>query len=165
MKIPGLPKSVLGVLVAVLLALAAGCTHSALFPVANQHEADWKHAHGQYVIQAGGASHSKIDNGMTCNICHATASATESSKGSSQSCFSCHATGPSGNPHPVDWRTAHGAFVKAAGDYEKAALKEGVGTGKTCAQCHTTKMASDGTFPASPAATNSCFTCHFGPTP
>ena len=148
----------------VVLALVASCSADLLFPVANQHDAAWKGQHGVQVQQAGGADKAKVENGMTCNICHTSEKSPDGlvahSRGSSKSCFDCHQEGYlTDTPHPKPY--LHGAFIKEAGGYLKATVD-----GRSCAACHTTEKAADGAIPLSPrgADVKSCFSCHAGPT-
>jgi len=146
------------------IAILAGCSLksvSSIFPVANQHPASWVNDHGRAVQAAGGADKAKVDNGMTCNVCHtATLSADKtvaSSQGANSTCYTCHAGGPSGSPHVIDWTDTHGKKVVQAGGYTKATFDS-----KSCAVCHTTIKAEDGTIPKSPDAVSTCYTCHVG---
>lgn len=143
------------------LAIVAGCSLSSLFPVANQHPANWTQDHGRAVQAAGGAEKAKVENGMSCTICHTSTQeagkAIANSPGASSTCYTCHAGGPSGNPHLSDWKGKHSAFVKNAGGYKLALVND-----KSCNICHTAEKAGDGTIPPSPMASKTCFTCHDG---
>lgn len=149
------------VLLPMALALVAGCTAEKLFPVANQHAAGWVEQHGQTVQTAGGADKAKVENGMTCSLCHTAQRAVDGSiphsRGASQSCFSCHQGGPNGSPHPEKWN--HSLHVLEANGYQNATVD-----GKSCATCHTTEKLPDGSIPKSPKASSTCFSCHGGPT-
>lgn len=150
-------------MLALPLAVVAGCSvFPALFPVANQHPANWEADHGRKVQAAGGWEKATVDNGMTCNKCHTATQAADksiaSSPGASSNCFQCHAGGPSGNPHLTGWLAEHGSFTNKGGGYKTALVN-----GKGCNVCHTTQKATDGTVPASPAATTTCYKCHEGP--
>lgn len=147
----------------VVLVVVASCSAELLFPVANQHDAAWKAQHGFQVQQAGGADKAKVENGMSCNICHTAEKSPDGvvahSRGSSKSCFSCHQEGYlTDTPHPKPF--LHGAIVKDAGGYQQAAVDQ-----RSCASCHTTEKAADGSVPTSPrgAEVKSCFSCHAGP--
>lgn len=146
------------------LAIVAGCSLSSLFPVANQHPANWTQDHGRAVQAAGGADKAKVENGMSCTLCHTSTQeagkAIANSPGASSTCYTCHAGGPSGNPHLSDWKGKHSAFVKNAGGYKLAQVND-----KSCNICHTAEKAPDGTIPPSPMASKTCFSCHEGPDP
>lgn len=146
------------------VAILAGCSlkgMSTIFPVANQHPATWKADHGRVVQAAGGADKAKVDNGMTCNVCHTATAATDknitSSAGAESTCYTCHQGGPSGSPHVIDWKDQHRTTLKEMGGYTKVAFN-----GQACSVCHTTDKAADGTIPASPKAQSTCYTCHAG---
>lgn len=152
-----------------LAAALAGCVDGglkfeALFPVANQHPAGFAARHGRVVLMAGGPDKAKVDNGMTCVMCHATeknpdGSLPTSSRGSKVTCLQCHKGGPDGNPgHPADFRSTHGDLVLAAGSAEEAKFE-----GITCSTCHAVARAADGSIPASKASrAKDCFACHQG---
>lgn len=151
----------LALLPAVIL---AGCSlrgMSQLFPVANQHPVGWEADHGRVVLAAGGADKAKVENGMTCNVCHTSVQASDksiaSSAGADHTCYSCHVGGPSGSPHVTDWSLKHGKLVVQAGGYTRAKFDN-----KSCSVCHTTEKAADGSIPKSPDARSTCFTCHSG---
>lgn len=145
------------------LAIAAGCTvFPALFPVANQHPANWVNDHGRKVQAAGGVEKATVDSGQSCAACHTATqnadSTVDSSKGATNTCYTCHAGGPSGNPHLSTWKLQHSTFVVKAGGYKVAQVN-----GKSCNVCHTTEKAADGSIPPSPVGSTTCFKCHNGP--
>ncbi len=147
------------------LAIAAGCSvFPALFPVANQHPANWVDDHGKKVQAMGGPEKATVDNGMSCNVCHTSTQGADktiaASKGATNTCYTCHAGGPSGNPHLTGWKAEHGAFTTKAGGYKVALVN-----GKSCNICHTTEKAADGSIPPSPVGSTTCFKCHEGPDP
>lgn len=152
-----------GLTVAMPLLLLAGCTMiPALFPVANQHAANWKSTHGVFVMQNGGAATAKTEAGQTCNACHATTAATAKSTGSNagNSCFTCHPSypklKPSGEHAAATWLVDHKTYTHDNGGYN--AKQAGI----TCFQCHgSVKVGVDGKTPSTPYAANSaCITCH-----
>jgi len=121
------------------------------------HASDWKMEHGPYVVRSGGATESAITNAdmgiqnQTCNTCHTVIKNGDGtippSPKAKSTCFTCHATGPSGSPHADDWRRGHLQVVYTTGD-------------KSCAACHTTTKEAGKPVAPSPKAQNTCFTCH-----
>lgn len=149
---------------AILAGCVGGLNVATLFPVANQHKIGFVKDHGRLVQSAGGADKAKVENGMTCNLCHATERNADgtlpaSSRGSSITCLQCHKGGADGNPgHPADYLATHGDVVLDAGSVDKAKYD-----GQTCATCHSTTKAADGSIPESPVSkAKTCFTCHPG---
>ncbi|HEY9857148.1 MAG TPA: hypothetical protein V6D05_15495 [Stenomitos sp.] len=165
-KISRIPLKRVAAIAALGLALAGCSLVPQLFPVANQHPASWRADHGRAVLGLT-PSTAKVANGMTCDQCHTATMSVDvtvpaPSKGSNLTCFSCHSDGPSGSPHPNDWKLSHGPFTVRSGGVASASITNEALDIKdqSCNTCHTVGKNADGTVSPSPKAKTTCFTCH-----